>query len=406
MKKIEYEDKVDVNLVTNRKNQATAEDFNEIKTVVNEVVEKIDAGINEVENSYNDYEDHLTVTGVIGSRVMQGLTYFKNFWYWGQNLGAGTNGRIHKINPTTGVVDSYFAGPPHSATGDVREDHDTMIWGSGGDDVPSAWEMDGNGTVIRKWTFTGTTYNRGGAVVYTGENTILLYTSSRWSFDIREVTINDNGTWSYGAVVATGTRSMGRPQGFDYKDGYIYYLCDDYNAATNSADETVKVLYKMSMPNSTGPVIVNKVWRYHTGTTNDEAEGLTFINEDLYFGAHDSKKIRRIYYPTTSKSVSTYYKALTGISPVHDVTTTVNTKITLIGNTTITLTNLVDGMSGNIIITQDATGGRTLNISPTPDVINGGTGLIPLTGTASSKDIIYWTYDGANLNVNFGSNYN
>jgi len=397
----------------------------------------------EVTDTYRDYTDHLTVTGIIGSDVMQGLTYFNGFWYWGQNLGAGVNGRIYKINATTGAVDSNFAGPPHAATGDVREDHNTMIWGSGGDDVPAAWEIDGNGTLIRQWTFTGTTYNRGGAVVYVSENKILLYSSSNWNFDLREVTINDDGTWVYGSVVATGTRSMGRPQGFDYKDGFLYYLCDEYNIAADSADETVKVIYKLRMPDASGPVEVVNAWKYQTGTTFDEAEGLTFVGDELYFGAHDSKKIRQAHFPTTSRSVTTNYlhigeerlagislaaliegdvtstgvfrgdniwpvnyRTLSGTSVSMNASTSLNAIITLsAATTTINMSGLVSGMSGNIIVNQDATGGRLLAITPTPKVINGGGGNIPLTSAANARDIVSWTYDGTNLNVNVGPNY-
>ena len=64
-----------------------------------------------------------------------------------------------------------------------------------------------------------------------------------------------------------------------------------------------------------------------------------------------------------------------------------------------------DWVSGNIKVTQDATGGRTLTLLPTPDVINGGAGVITLTGTASSTDIISWWYDGTDLNVTYGLNY-
>ena len=100
------------------------------------------------------------------------------------------------------------------------------------------------------------------------------------------------------------------------------------------------------------------------------------------------------------------YATLTGTTVSHDTKSTLNTRITLTGDTTITFTNLVNGMSGNIVVIQDATGGHSLTLSPTPDVIDGGNGTIPLTGTAGSKDIISWTYDGVDLNVTYGPNYN
>jgi len=99
-------------------------------------------------------------------------------------------------------------------------------------------------------------------------------------------------------------------------------------------------------------------------------------------------------------------QTLSGTTPTYNCSTSVNAKITLTGNTTATLTNLVDGMSGNFFVTQDATGNRTLTILPTPKVINGGGGSVTLTGTANSTDIISWTYDGSTLYVTYGLNYN
>jgi hypothetical protein len=99
-------------------------------------------------------------------------------------------------------------------------------------------------------------------------------------------------------------------------------------------------------------------------------------------------------------------QTLSGTTPTYDCSTSVNAKITLTGNTTATLTNLIDGMSGNIRVQQDVTGGRTLTLSPTPKVINGGAGIVTLTGTTNSVDIISWWYDGVNLNVTYGLNYN
>ena len=99
-------------------------------------------------------------------------------------------------------------------------------------------------------------------------------------------------------------------------------------------------------------------------------------------------------------------QTLSGTTPTYNCSTSVNAKITLTGNTTATLTNLVDGMSGNFYITQDGTGGHTLTLSPTPKVINGGGGVVTLTGTAGSTDIISWAYDGTNLYVTYGLNYN
>lgn len=83
-----------------------------------------------------------------------------------------------------------------------------------------------------------------------------------------------------------------------------------------------------------------------------------------------------------------------------------NAKITLTGACALTLSNLTNGDEGNIIVTQDATGSRAITISPTPKVINGGSGVVTLSTTANSIDIISYTYDGTNLYINYGKNYN
>ena len=96
---------------------------------------------------------------------------------------------------------------------------------------------------------------------------------------------------------------------------------------------------------------------------------------------------------------------LVGTSQTLNCAESPNAKSTLTGDTTITLSNLADGMTGNIKVVQDSTGGHTLTLSPTPKVINGGAGVVELTGTANSVDIISWWFDGDDLNVTYGLNY-
>lgn len=83
-----------------------------------------------------------------------------------------------------------------------------------------------------------------------------------------------------------------------------------------------------------------------------------------------------------------------------------NARITLSCSISLTLSNLQSGDEGNIIVTQDATGNRTLTILPSPKVIDGGAGTITLTGTPGSTDVISYTYDGVNLYITYGLNYN
>lgn len=124
-----------------------------------------------------------------------------------------------------------------------------------------------------------------------------------------------------------------------------------------------------------------------------------------------------LYYNDTNGSVSygvkptgggidTSYQTLTSSASVTmDVENGKNAKITLAHNATLTLTNLSDGDEGNIIITQDSGGGNSINISPTPYVIDDGSGQITLTGTGNSIDILSYTYDGTRLFITYGTNY-
>jgi len=78
-----------------------------------------------------------------------------------------------------------------------------------------------------------------------------------------------------------------------------------------------------------------------------------------------------------------------------------NAYISLGHSATLTISNLVAGNEGNIVI--DNTGSYTLTISPTPYVINDGAGDIALA--ASSRTILSYYYDGTALNITKGENY-
>jgi hypothetical protein len=66
--------------------------------------------------------------------------------------------------------------------------------------------------------------------------------------------------------------------------------------------------------------------------------------------------------------------------------------VTLTGNSTFAFSNPVSGASYQIVITQDATGNRTITW---PTIHWEGKAVPALTGTANSVDIVTLTYDGA-----------
>ena len=57
----------------------------------------------------------------------QGMTYDGEYFYWGRNMGEDVDGRIYKLD-RYGNLMATFTGPSHASGGDVREDHDTLIF--------------------------------------------------------------------------------------------------------------------------------------------------------------------------------------------------------------------------------------------------------------------------------------
>lgn len=98
---------------------------------------------------------------------------------------------------------------------------------------------------------------------------------------------------------------------------------------------------------------------------------------------------------------------LSGTTVSWNVTNGINSAITLSGNTTITLSNLVAGTSGNLSVTNPATlytltvSGYTNKISPSAYLASN-----QLKVSGSSKlDIFSWYYDGTYLWWNGGQDY-
>lgn len=73
--------------------------------------------------------------------------------------------------------------------------------------------------------------------------------------------------------------------------------------------------------------------------------------------------------------------------------------VTLGGNRILTLTNLVAGASGTLIIKQDATGGRTLTLPSGSTVVSGAFSLSP---SANAVDVAAFVYDGTTLWWTYG----
>jgi len=223
----------------------------------------------------------------------QGLANDGTYFYFGSN--SGESGTIYKIRMLDGVEEDSFTGPPHPAGGDWRDDHNTLIFSSGGNFTPEVWEINpSTGSKIREWDFSGEGYNRGALVAYKSENRIFLFTSdTSGNFKIKEYEINDDETW-IGIGIEYSHSSLGVPQGLDYVNGHLYFLYDNG-------------LSKLQL-NDDGSITILETLSDLPGT---EREGLTYHNGFFYYGDADLV-IRKILYQVSldisSNHVSIYSK--------------------------------------------------------------------------------------------------
>jgi hypothetical protein len=110
---------------------------------------------------------------------------------------------------------------------------------------------------------------------------------------------------------------------------------------------------------------------------------------------------------TLQTSVNNSVQSLSGTTPSWDMTLGINATLTISDNTTITLSNCVAGISGNLTVTNPATvytltfSGYTNKISPSVyDVAN----KVLLSG-GSKIDVFSWYYDGTYLLWNGTNDY-
>jgi hypothetical protein len=85
-----------------------------------------------------------------------------------------------------------------------------------------------------------------------------------------------------------------------------------------------------------------------------------------------------------------------------------NASVTLGGNRTLSFTTTpTAGSYGTLVVTQDATGGRTITLPSTANKILGSTSTttIALSSAANAKDILNFYYDGTNCYWNIGQGY-
>jgi hypothetical protein len=107
--------------------------------------------------------------------------------------------------------------------------------------------------------------------------------------------------------------------------------------------------------------------------------------------------------PTVTNYVETLYSANTSTAITVDLTNGTVQNLTLTGNATITMPTAVAGKSFIIILSQDATGGRTVTWS----TVSWPSGTAPtVTSTASKRDIFSFFSNGSSwFGSTLGQNY-
>jgi trimeric autotransporter adhesin len=111
---------------------------------------------------------------------------------------------------------------------------------------------------------------------------------------------------------------------------------------------------------------------------------------------------------TTPIYASTPQVLADGSTVVWNPTLGLNASVTLAGNRNLTfLSTPIAGAYGTLVVTQDATGGRTLNLPSAANKVLGSTSTttISLSTAAGAKDIVNFYYDGTNYFWNVGQGY-
>lgn len=96
------------------------------------------------------------------------------------------------------------------------------------------------------------------------------------------------------------------------------------------------------------------------------------------------------------------YSTLTGTTPT--ITSGYDGQITLEGATVLTIDDPDNGEYGDILVTQGASN-YTLTITPTPKVINSGSGVVEISSGAGAITIVSYKVLNNTIYVNYGQNY-
>jgi hypothetical protein len=142
-----------------------------------------------------------------------------------------------------------------------------------------------------------------------------------------------------------------------------------------------------------------------TGTGN----GGTAATLNPYTGQMNVSGLTAQGYGITSPIYASTPQALTDAATINwNPSNGLNASVTLGGNRTLSFASTpAVGSYGTLIVTQDATGNRTITLPSTSNKVLGSasTTTIGLSTAANAKDILNFYYDGANCYWNIGQGY-
>jgi len=146
--------------------------------------------------------------------------------------------------------------------------------------------------------------------------------------------------------------------------------------------------------------------------TNLSIDGSGVLNANISSGSINATSLNTGTITATRVNTPIYVstpQTLTDASVITwDPSLGLNANVTLGGNRTLSFSSTPpSGSYGTIVITQDATGGRTITLPLTTNKVLGSTSTtsIALSTAAGAKDILNFYYDGTNCYWNIGQGY-
>jgi hypothetical protein len=128
----------------------------------------------------------------------------------------------------------------------------------------------------------------------------------------------------------------------------------------------------------------------------------TVTTNTINTGALSASSVNTPIYASTPQALTD------GTTISWNPTLGLNASVTLAGNRTLSFTSTpAAGSYGTLVVTQDATGSRTITLPSTTNKVLGSTSgtTIALSTTANAKDILNFYYDGTNCYWNIGQGY-